>query len=477
MAMSRAPTAVAAQGSVRTRIVVIGGGFGGAYTVQHLEKLFRRRADVEILHVSRDNFFLMTPLLFEACSGNLELRHCAVAIRAFRCRGRFLEATVRHVDLEQRIVHAVGPAPIEYDLPYDQLVLALGSVTHFGLVPGSENAFTFKTLADAVVLRNHVIEQFERADVETDPARKQKLLTLVFVGAGLVGIELLGELTAFVDEIVCNYRHIRRDEVRFVAVQAGDRIMPEMAPALGDYAARVLRGRVGVEIRTETPVQSIERERVHLPHGETIEAATVVFAAGVAASPVVAALPVEKGRHGQIVVDATMRCPSRPEVWALGDCASVPGPDGRPYPTLAQHALREAAALASNICAVVCGRPPRPFVYRSLGMMGSLGHGQGFVGFFRFRLRGFFAWWLRQTYYLLQVPGFVRRLRVVIDWTLALFFRPDVVKIDLAREAVLLLRDAPAGGVSDAQLEAKFDAAIAKTDGRREEPARIEERI
>lgn len=430
-----------------TRIVVAGGGFGGAYVVRHLERLCRHRNDVDIVLVSRDNFFLMTPLLFEACSGALNFRHCAVPLRAFLASARFIEATVRHIDLERHVVHAVASEGAEYELPYDQLVLALGSVTNRERIPGSDQAFTFKTLADAAVLRNHVIERFERADEEADPARKRKLLTFVVIGGGLVGVELLGELTAFVDEVVRYYRGVGRDEARFLLLEAGERILPEVAARLTEYAVEVLRARPGVEIRTRTPVESIERGAVHLGD-ETIEAGTIVLTAGVAPNPLLAELPVEKDRKGRVLVDGTMRCPARPELWALGDCAAIPDPDGKAYPTLAQHALREAKALAGNLQAVLSGGNPRPLDYRSLGVMGSLGHAKAFGQVFGISLRGFPAWWARRTYYLLQLPGWSRRLHVVADWTIALLLRPDIVKIDLACEATALVRDAAAGAES-----------------------------
>ena len=197
--------------------------------------------------MSRDNFFLMTPLLFEACSGTLDFRHCSVPIRPSLRRVRFVEAAVRHIDFDRRVVHAVAPLRGEYELPYDQLVLALGSVTDRDRIPGSANAFTFKTLADAVILRDHLIEQFERADVETDAARKRSLLTFVVIGGGLVGVELLGELTAFVDEIIRYYPRVHRGEARFVLLEAGDRILPEIVPQTrrlrGTGAALAARGR------------------------------------------------------------------------------------------------------------------------------------------------------------------------------------------------------------------------------------------
>jgi len=426
--------------SPKTRIVILGGGFGGVYTARHLEKLCKGRQDVEIVLVSHDNYLLMTPLLFEVCSGTLDIRDCAFPIRAFLRTTRFAEATVQGVDLERRVVHLAGGSETG-ELAYDQLVLALGALTNRQMIPGSEHAFTFKTLADALLLRNQIIECFERAAVETDPERRRKLLTFVIVGGGLVGVELFGELTAFVDEIASLYKRVSRDEVRFVMLQGGERIMPEMNPTLADYGARVLSQRRGVEIRTQARVRAIEPGKVELSE-ERIEAATIVLAAGIIPNPVVSSLPVEKDKRGHMIVDGTMRCQNHPEVWAIGDCASIPAPDGKPYPNLAQHALREAKVLARNIVAVLEGRPPRPFVYENLGMMGSLGHGKAFGQLVKLRVRGVPAWLVRRTYYLLQMPGFGRRLHIVANWTFAVLFRPDVVKLSLASEAAMLLRRA-----------------------------------
>src|SRR2546426_345716 len=415
--------------SEKPRIVILGGGLGGVTMARRLERLCKRRRDVEIILVSRDNFVLMTPLLFEVCSGALDARHCSLPIRAFLRTTRFVEAAVQGVDLERRVVHlSSGGEPDE--LSYDQLVLALGGMTNRRMIPGSEHAFTFKTLADALLLRNHVIERFERADVETDPARKRRQLTFVVIGGGLVGVELFGELTAFVDGIAPLYKNVNRDQVRFLLLQGGDRIMPEMNAKLANYGARVLSQRRGADIRTRTIVRAIEPGKVHLPE-ETIAAHTIILAAGVVPNPVVAGLPVEKDKRGHVMVDGAMRCPGHPEVWALGDCAFIPAPDGKPYPNLAQHALREAKVLARNIVAVLDGQPPQPFVHDNLGMMGSLGHGKAFGQLLKVRVRGVLAWFVRRTYYLLQMPGWGRRLRIVTSWTFALLFRPDVVKISL----------------------------------------------
>ena len=428
----------------KTRILILGGGFGGVTTARHLERLCKRRPDVEIVLVSRDNFVLMTPLLFEVCSGALDARHCSLPVRAYLRTTRFVEAAVRGIDLDRRVVQVSGGGETD-ELAYDQLVIALGGMTNRRMIPGSEHAFTFKTLADALLLRNHIIERFERADVEPDPDRKRRQLTFVIIGGGLVGVELFGELTAFADGIAPLYKHVNRDEVRFILLQGGDRLMPEIDPKLAAYGTGVLRRRRGADIRTGTRVQAIEPGKVHLP-GETIEAETIVLAAGIVPNPVVAALPVERDRRGRIVVDGAMRCPSHPEGWALGDCAAVPAPDGQPYPSLAQHALREAKVLARNMAGVLDGRAPRPFVYSTLGMMGSLGHGKAFGQLLGVRVRGVLAWFVRRTYYLLQMPGWRRRVRIMIDWFFALLFRPDIVKISLDSEDVERRREAAAAG-------------------------------
>jgi NADH:ubiquinone reductase (H+-translocating) len=356
----------------KTRIVILGGGFGGVSTARHLERQFRRRADVEIILVSRDNFIVLTPLLFEVCSGTLDPRHCSLPIRAYLRTTRFIEATVQGIDLNRRVVQP-SDGKDRSELSYDQLVLAMGARTNRAMIPGSEHAFTFKTIADALLLRSHVIERFERADAERDPARNRRHLSFVIIGGGLVGVELFGELTAFADEIAPLYQNVNWNEVRFILLQGGDRLMPEIDQPLADYGTKMLRQRRGADIRTGTKVRAIEPGAVHLPD-ETIEAETIVLAAGTATEPVVASLDLPKDHRGRIAVDGTMRCASRPEVWAIGDCAAIPSPSGQTYPTLAQHTLREARVLARNIFDVLDGRPPSPFVYHTLGMMGSLGH-------------------------------------------------------------------------------------------------------
>jgi len=419
------------------RIVVLGSGFGGVTATRHLERLCRR-GDHALTLVSRDNFFVITPLLFEACTGILELRHCAQGVRPALRWAKFIEANVETVDVERRIVRAVPSEGAPLELPYDQLVIALGATTNLNLIPGSRNALTFKSMADALMLRNRLIEQLERADATTDVARRQQHLTVVVIGGGLVGVELLGELTAFADDVVRYYPRIRRNEIRFHLFEASARILPEIDAQLAESAVAVLRRR-GAELRASTPVRSIEPQRVHVGD-ETIDAGTIVLAAGITPNATPGRVPVEHDERGRISVDSMMRSTSHSDVWALGDCAAIPTPDGHFYPALAQHAVREARQVAENVAAVAAGRAPASFVYRSLGTLASLGHSSAVAQVMGFRVTGFFAWWFRRTYYLFQMPRWDRRLRIVLDWTVALFFRPDITKVELEVEKDQLQR-------------------------------------
>jgi NADH dehydrogenase len=362
---------------------------------------------------------------------------------------RFIEADVERIDCDAHMVYARhSPDDYHYEIEYDHLVLALGGVTNRRLVPGSESAIGFKTLADAIYLRNRIIDLFEQADVEEDLDRRRQLLTIVIVGGGLVGVELMGELTEFVHNTLRSYPRIQREMIRFVLVEAHPRIMPEMEEELANYAAEVLRGR-GVEIVTGVRVKSIEPGKVILPEGAirgttVINAETVILAAGLTANPLLAGLPLEKAKNGRVVVEGTMRSRQRPEVWALGDCAAIPDKNGNPYPPLAQHALREAKTLARNIASVLREGDKatlKPFVYQTMGMLASLGSYRGVGRIGKIKIRGFLAWWVWRTYYLLQMPRWERRFRLVLDWTVALFFRNDVVKLDLQTVAKEASRD------------------------------------
>ena len=411
-----------------TRIVIVGGGFGGAYTAQRLERALPKGAG-DVTLVSRDNFFLMTPLLFEAGSGALDFRHAVNPVRPMIRKTRFLNAAVESIDLDTKLVHARSEAGDVYTVEYDHLVLALGQVTNTDQIPGSEHALPFKTMADAIRFRNHVIGSFERAEAEADPAARARELTFVVVGGGLVGVELVGEMTEFIGWMLRTYKRFSRDDIRIELLQHGERILPELPENLADYAHKQFAAR-GVKVRTKAGAKLIEPGKVHLPDGEVIEAGTIMLAAGIAPNPVVAALDLPKTK-GRVTTDACMRVQDHPGLWAIGDCASIPGPDGKPYPTLAQHALRESKALAKNIAATLAGNEPKPFVYKTLGTMAALGHHRGVAEAMGIKVKGFLAFMMWRGYYLMQMVGFERKFRVFMDWTIGLIFSPDAVKVDI----------------------------------------------
>jgi NADH dehydrogenase len=452
---------------ITTRIVVAGGGVGGLAAARHLDRELGHRDDVEITLVNRDNFFLLTPLLFEACSGVIELRHCAQPIRPCLDRVRFIEGTVNEIDVGRRVVRTVIADRGTRELPYDHVVVALGATTNLSLIRGSEHARTFKTVADALLLRNHVVEQLERADVETDPLRRRRMLTIVVIGGGLVGVELLGELSAFVDDELRYYPRIARDEPRFHLFEAGDRLLPESKRFIAAYAERTLRKR-GAELHVGVPVQAIEPNLVRWADG-VVEADTIVLAAGIVPNATAAATDVARDRRGRIVTEPTLRSVSDQHVWAFGDCASTPGPDGKPYPALAQHAVRAARVVAHNIAAVVQGRAPKPFVFHALGLMAALGHTRAACDLRGLHVTGFPAWWVRRTYYLFQMPRWETRLRIALDWTVSLFYRPDLTKIDLSTEREQEVRNCAADGSPHASEQWHDDTDHGRNGSRVEE--------
>ena len=419
----------------RKRIVIVGGGFGGVYTAIHLERLARHSgAQLDVTLVSRDNYFLMTPLLFEAGSGVLEPRHAVNPIRPLLKSTRFVEARVTAVDVAAKIVHATqegDPPGATLALPYDHVVIGVGGVTNTSLVPGGDGALTFKTLADAIFLRNHLIDLFEKADVEPDANRRAAMLTVVVIGAGLVGVELVGELTEFLPNLIRSYPKLDRNQIRLELIEAADKVMPEMDAPLREYTAKLLSGR-GVRIRTTTKVKAVEAGRVVL-EDEAIPSATIVVVTGIKPSALVDSLDVEKDRKGRIVTADTMLAKGRTDVWAIGDCAAIPDPnstEGKPYPQLAQHALREAKVLATNLERATRGEPLTPFVYQTMGLMAALGRGRGVGKIMKVRVYGPIAWLAWRGYYLMQMPQLGRKLRIIADWSIALVFKNDVAKLD-----------------------------------------------
>jgi NADH dehydrogenase len=426
-----------------TRIVVLGGGFAGVAVAHRLEKRLRKSDDAEITVVSRDNFTLFTPMLPEVSSGGIETRHIVTPVRAQLRRSRFVLGEIARIDLDARTLEAQHPITGDVSrLGYDQLVLALGSVTSTFGIPGVlEHTLPLKSLEDAEALRNRVVAALEQAVVTQDPAARERLLTFAVVGGGYTGCECAGELVDFFHSILPFYKPLGLRDVRMILIEAGKALLPDLPEAMGRYTTRNLARR-HVELIIGDGVTSIDADGIALQSGKRIGTSTTVWSAGVRPSPVLKDLPVEHARNGGIVVGQDMAVGGRPGVWALGDCAWIPmkpnahlSDKGAWYPATAQHAIREGPVLADNIVASLRGEPTKPFSYTTMGTMASLGARSGVAALpGGFVLKGFLAWVLWRSYYLLRLPGWDRRLRVAFDWTLGLLFPRDIAELRLYTE-------------------------------------------
>jgi len=395
----------------------VGGGFAGSTVVRLLGK---RGATI----VSPENFMLFTPLLPEAASGTLEPRHAVVPLRVMCRHAELILGRAKSIDFERQLVHVQtleGPE----DVHYRDLVIALGSISRALPIPGlGDHAMGFKDLADAIALRNHVLRRLEAADAAQDETRRNRELTFLFVGAGYAGVEALAELSDLVRDALRYYRGLRDAPRRWVLVDAAPKILPEIPSRLGEYAARKLTGR-GVDIFVETTLESVEANVAKLSNGERIPTHTVVWTAGVKAHPMLAQLGLPLDERGRVQTNATLRVEGHEHVWALGDCARVPNqasPD--PDPPTSQHALRQARRLAKNLRG-----EPQPYRYRMLGQVATLGRYKGIADVLGLRFTGFVGWFITRTYHLYQLPLFSRKLRVVVDWTVSLFFRRDIAEL------------------------------------------------
>ena len=418
-------------------MVIAGGGFGGFYAACALERLLPAQS-ARVTLVNEVNFLLYTPLLPGAAGAALEPRHVVVPLRSQLRRTDLVIGQVTGADPARRTlgVHRIDGERL--DLRYDQLVVALGSVSRTLPIPGlAEHAIGLKSLADATALRNQVLSCLDIAESVEDPALRAEHLGFVFVGAGYAGVEGLAELQDFAAQAIELYPRCRAQGMRWVLAEAGGRIMQEVPESLSEFAERELRGR-GIEVRTATTLRELSARRAILSDGETIAARTVVWTAGVKPSPAVARLGLPLDREGRVVVDRTMRVEDRsppasrsqgePDVWAIGDCAAVPDPSkqGRPCPPTAQHAIRQGRLVARNVAAALSGGSARPFRYRTKGVMVELGDHEAVAITLGIRWRGRPAWLIGRTYHLLLMPGWGRRLRLLVDWNVALVFGRDV---------------------------------------------------
>jgi NADH dehydrogenase len=405
----------------RPRVAVVGGGFGGLYCAKRLERRLPPDA-AEITVASAENYMTYTPLLPEASSGQLEYRHIVVPLRQVLRRARVLVGVVSGIDLTARTCQVVTRYGHDRTLEWDRLVIAPGSVTRLQSTRGlADYARGFKTVSEAVYLRNHVLEELEAADTVDDLGDRRAAATFVVIGAGYAGTELVAELEAMSRRAVGRYRRLDRRDLRWVLVNRSDRVLPELGPRLGREAVQVLNGR-GVDVRLNTTVEEVGRGWVRLSDGETIRTWTLVWTAGVEPDPVVAQLGLPVNPRGHLEVD---------DVFALGDVAQVPDPrrPGQFTPPTAQHALRQANTCGDNLAASLGVGQPRPYRHRDLGLLVNLGEHYGIGRVFGVHLWGLPGWVMTRAYHLYALPTGYRRLRVGLDWLVGRAGMGDVAQL------------------------------------------------
>jgi len=413
------------------RVVIAGGGFGGFYAARALERAMPPES-VRTTLVSDVNFMLYTPLLPGAAGGTLEPRHVVVPLREALRRTDLRVGSVTGADPDRNVVSVESIEGRAEEIGYDHLVVAVGSISRTLPVPGlAEHGIGFKSLPDAIELRNRLLRTLEAAETLEDPAEREALLTYVFVGAGYAGLEGLAELQDFAAAAITRYPRCRTQGMRWLLVEATDRVMPEVSPTLAEFASRELRGR-GIEIRTETTLEELTPTTARLSDGEVVQTRTCVWTAGVRPHPVVERLGLPLDDTGRIAVDKTMRVHGRANVWAIGDAAAVPDPAKkreRPCPPTGQHALRQGRRVGRNVAASLGTGRVRPFSYRTLGVFVDMGQGQAVAETVGLRWRGRIAWVLARSYHLAMMPGIGRKFRLLVEWNVGLVFGRDVSEL------------------------------------------------
>lgn len=414
---------------MKKRVLILGGGFGGIYAAVELDKLIASSRDYEVTLINRENFFLFTPMLHEVAAGEVNVTDIVNPIRRLLRYTTFLQGDITSIDLEKKKVsvqHCVGA---EHDeISYDYLLIALGATTNFFNLPGlQEKALTMKSLKDAIDLRNAVIASLEEAEFDAFTGRQQPLLTYVVAGGGFAGIETIAALNDFVRESIYDYPHLKEEMVRMVCIEMLPHILPELGEELGAYAAKKLAERK-VELKLGAKITGVSQRGVELGDGSAIKCVVLVWTAGVTASPLLRSLPCKLDR-GRVVVNEFMEVPDYPGVWALGDCAMVPDPEGKPYPPTAQHAMREGIRVGHNMAATITGKGQKqPFVYRSAGALAAIGRRTGVAKFGDVKISGFVAWVMWRTIYLFKLPHFEKKARVAMSWFLDMLFPCDVTQ-------------------------------------------------
>src|SRR5258707_7126670 len=418
----------------RSRIVVLGGGFAGIYTAMELEKAMDGRDDFEVVLINKENYFVFQPMLPEVISGTIGMLDVVSPIRRLLPRTDLHVREVESVDLQRKIVVcSPGFRAQPHVVPFDHLVLALGSATDFRGMRGlPEHAFPFKNLGDALNLRNHVIRALDEASIERHDERLRKqLLTFVVAGGGFSGVEVVAELNDFVRTVARNYPALDPREIRIVLLHGLDRILPEVEESLGIFAQNILMKR-GVEIRFNTMLEAASGDEAILKGGERIATKTLVSTVPSSPHPLLQGLDLPKAGNGKLLSTRNGNVEGQTSVWALGDGALLPMKDGKPSPPTAQHAIRQGAVVAHNIVATLRGQPLRTFDFLGLGKMGPLGRHSAVAELpGGIRISGFLAWFFWRTIYLLKLPGWGRKLRVASAWSLDLLLSPELVQLKL----------------------------------------------
>ena len=411
------------------RILLVGGGYIGFYTALGLQKRLRK-GEADVTLVSPDSFMTYQPFLPEAAAGTLEPRHVVIPLRQVLDKVTVLTADVTAIDHDRKVATVQPRGEAAYEVPYDEIVVGVGSVTRTLPVPGlQEAAVGFKTVGEAIYLRNHVLSRLDIAESTHDPERRKRALTFVFVGGGYAGVEALAELQDLAADAVKRFRRITEDDLRWVLVEAAPVILTEMAISAGEYTVELLRKR-GMDVYLSTTVDSAEGGVITLSNGESFATDTLVWTAGVKADPLTTSLPWERDARDRLVTDEYLRVKGVAHAWTAGDCAAVPDViKGGTCPPTAQHALRQAKRLAKNLVATIRGQQLERFKYRNLGGLASLGRHKGVANIMGLRVRGLPAWFIARTYHLMMIPTVGRKVRIALDWTVALFFKRDAVQL------------------------------------------------
>ncbi|MFF9157480.1 NAD(P)/FAD-dependent oxidoreductase [Streptomyces sp. NPDC014846] len=412
------------------RILIVGGGYAGLHTaLRVLKKL--RRGEATVTVVDPRSYMTYLPFLPEAAGGNVAARNLVAPLRPALKEAEVITGHVVCVDHTRKTATVVPAAGDEYELPFDYLVVATGSISRTFPVPGlAEQAIGLKTVEEAISLRNHVLWQLDKADSTTDPEVRRKALTFVFIGGGFAGVEAVGEIEDMARDAARNYRNVGRDDMRFVLVEAANRILPEMGPDLGLWTKEKLEER-GIEVYLNTSMESCTDGNVVLKNGVETPTATIVWTAGVKPSPLLEGFGLPLGPRGHIDTAATLQVRGFEHVWAAGDNAQVPdlavGQDAW-CPPNAQHAVRQARVLGDNVIGRLRGRRQKEYKHKNLGAVASLGLHKGVaIMFGTFRLKGRPAWWFHRLYHGAMMPTVNRKLRVFLDWTVAMFLRRETV--------------------------------------------------